>query len=283
MKHAELPNVSPDQLRERAWKSIETASRLLEHDTDAAAREVAFAGECILKARYCTKNRKPEYPGNREARKALGFPEQLFKHDLEILLTATNDVNIKTSSYHNIDWSRLTNWQTDFRYVPVDTVPSEQVAAQIEETRKLYFAVNELDLVEATLRFARVYELTCGRANLIALTQGREHGEWELWVSAWKYPSGAGDSTANVDLLFLRETDEHLASYVILTRLFDPSHGFVQHCNQVVTIPPGASNFVVHIAGNLIYPFPTPPPLFAVRSASLSREQAAAWVSAAAP
>ena len=78
--------MTPEQLRARTWKNIESSRKLLDSDADYAAQTVGYAVEYALKARFCTRRGWPDFPDTLKQAKQRGSPERLFTHDLETLL-----------------------------------------------------------------------------------------------------------------------------------------------------------------------------------------------------
>ena len=182
--------MTPEQLRARAWKNIESARQLLESDPDYAAQTVGYAAEFALKARFCTRRGWPDFPDSREEVKKRGAPERLFTHDLETLLKYTDDVAVKTSSIHNLNWARASDWSVDQRYTPVGTLTQEQAKAQIDETETLFMELVLWEILEKLVQVEKEQSAARGPFNFFGLVLDRESAGWSVWFAAWGMPQG---------------------------------------------------------------------------------------------
>jgi hypothetical protein len=172
--------MTPEQLRARAWKNIDSARRVLDSDPDYAAQTVGYAAELALKARFCTRRGWADFPESREEARNRGAPDRLFTHDLEALLRYTDDVAIKTSSMHNVNWARASDWSVDQRYTPVGTLSQEQAKAQIDETEKLFMELVLWEIVEKLVQVEVEQASIRGPFNFFALVFDRESGGWAV-------------------------------------------------------------------------------------------------------
>jgi len=182
--------MTPEQLRARAWKCIESARRLLDSDPDYAAQTVGYAAELALKARFCTRRGWSDFPSNPREAKKRGGPDRLFKHDLDELLKYTDDIAIKTSSMHNVNWPRASDWSVDRRYTPVGTLTQEQAKAQIDETEKLFIELALWETLEKLVQVEIEQAHVRGPFNFFGLVWDQESGGWAAWFAAWGTPAG---------------------------------------------------------------------------------------------
>jgi hypothetical protein len=185
--------MTPQELRERAWKNIESARKLLDSDPDLAAQTVGFAAEYTLKARYCTRNGWSDFPDDRAELKARGAPAKLFTHDLDELLKFTDDLRIKTTTMHNVGWNRAADWDVERRYQPVGTQSREKVEAQVNETEKLFIELAHWEIVEKLREIEIDQAKQQGPFNFFAFVLDRELGGWAVWLATWRWCCGPRD------------------------------------------------------------------------------------------
>lgn len=182
--------MTPEQLRVRAWKNIESARRLLDSDPDYAAQTVGYALEYALKARFCTRRGWLDFPDSREEAKKRGGLERLFTHDLDMLLKYTHDIAIKTSSMHNVNWQRASDWSVDQRYTPIGTLTLEEAKAQIDETEKLLIELAHWEILEKLVQVEIEQAKVRGPFNFFGLVSDSESGGWAVWFAAWGTSAG---------------------------------------------------------------------------------------------
>lgn len=176
--------MTPQELRARAWQNIKSARLLLDSDPDHAAQTVGFAAELALKARYCTVNNWADFPDNRRELKKRGAPERLFSHDLDRLLEHSRAVSIKTTSMHQVNWARASDWSVDQRYSAIGTMSKEKAAAQIEETVKLFIELVNWEILAALQRVEISESKLRGRFTFFALVWDHKSKRWEVWIAA---------------------------------------------------------------------------------------------------
>jgi len=182
--------MNPEQLRVRAWKNIESARKVLDSDPDYAAQTVGYAAEFALKARFCTRRGWPDFPDSPKEAKARGAPERLFTHDLEPLLKYTDDIAIKTSSMHNVNWERVSDRSVDQRYTPVGTLTRDQVEAQINETEKLFIELVLWEIIEKLVLVETEQAQRRGPFNFFSLVLDPQSSGWVVWFAAWGTMAG---------------------------------------------------------------------------------------------
>lgn len=259
--------MTPEQLRTRAWKSIESARRLLESDPDYAAQTVGYAAEFALKVRFCTRRGWADFPDSREEAKKRGAPERLFTHDLETLLNYTDDVAIKTSSMHRVNWERASDWSVDQRYTPVGTLTSEQAKAQIDETEKLFIELVLWEILEKLVHVEFEQAAIRGPFNFFGLVLDRESGGWGVWFAAWGTPIGvkqrfgatvsAIQKVLDADLLATLKTFRILHPYMPVLQSFYTTLS-VQHQARCIT------------SRNVVVGMPAMPPAYVITCVNLT-------------
>lgn len=222
--------MTPKELRQKAWSNIESAASLFETGKfDDASYLVGYAAEYLLKARYCTRKGWTDFPGNRTEAKNRGAPDKLLSHDLDKLLTLSEDIAIKTTSMHNIDWVLVSDWTSEQRYKPLGATSEQKAAAQITEIQHLY---DELALYEI-LEKIRPIEIKLseekGPFDLFAIGYGFVRGiGWELLISAWWMSK---NPTASIELIkekISAEIDDDLLEVLSDIVYQDPRSNWVQ-------------------------------------------------------
>src|SRR5687767_11014595 len=145
--------MTPEQLRVRAFKFIETARSIVAGDPDYASHTVGYALEFVLKARFCSKVGLAAFPDDRKEAKRLQVAHAL-THDFDALLKLTDDEGISRARTPNVEWSVAFEWGVEGRYTPVGHRSIEQASAQIVATEEVceelcrYEAMDRLQKVE---------------------------------------------------------------------------------------------------------------------------------------
>lgn len=140
--------------------------------------------EFTLKARLCTRRGWATFPDSPAEAKQRGAPERLFTHDLEQLLRYTNDIAIKTTSLHGVNWKRASDWSVDQRYTPVGTLTAKDVSVQIEETQKLFVELVLWEILEQLVKVEAEQSAIRGPFNFFALVRDPQVDGWAVWFAA---------------------------------------------------------------------------------------------------
>jgi hypothetical protein len=183
-------SITPQELRENARQKLASAETTFNNgDADNAANLAGLAVESMLKARFCTRHKWLDFPAEvKELRKRAKANKlsDVVTHDLDTLLTLSDDTRLKQSSFHNIDWARVTDWDVEQRYYPPGTCARSEVAAQITESKKLVGELTLYEILEALVATERELSESMGQFNLFAFVEHEKgQGKWAAWISAW--------------------------------------------------------------------------------------------------
>ena len=177
--------MTPEELRERAFKDIETAKVILAADPDRASYLVGYALEFVLKARFCTKVGLGDFPDDRKEAKRLQIAHA-FTHDLDDLLKLTDRERITRGGMVNVDWAAASDWGVERRYTPVGNRSVEQVSTQIAETEKVCVLLCHYEILERLLRIEDDLTRTRGPFNLFAFCKKNSSQSEEISLSSWE-------------------------------------------------------------------------------------------------
>lgn len=142
-------DMTPSQLRVRAYKNLESAKLLLPTDPDNASNLLGQAVELALKARYCTRRGLGDFPETLQALRAAGIGE-IATHDLDQLLTLARGVFIVKTG--NVNWNNASDWHVGQRYHPVGSVVRSTAQAQFDETWSVLDSLSLYELLESLMR-----------------------------------------------------------------------------------------------------------------------------------
>ena len=175
-----LKLMTPAEMRKRAWRSLGTADVVINHgDADTAAYLAGQAAELALKARYCAKEGLPNLPTDRKELQR----HKLNEHRLQELLKLSDSESVQRGALDLIDWPRVSEWHNEDRYKPVGHVSLEQATVRVAQTKRLFHALVDYEIVEA---LAKVESLLAGEGvvfNLFAWLRG-EDGKWKLTIAS---------------------------------------------------------------------------------------------------
>ncbi len=206
--------MTPQQFREKARQNLADARALLPTSAENAAYLAGYAVEFVLKARYCSLRKWPQFPVNVSElkkwneRDGVEMKDKLFVHDLEALLRLSDTVQLKTLSFQRIDWDRACDWSEQIRYQPVASIAYADAEALITEVEKV---VNELIIFEVLQVLCSIeidLSLRYGLFHCFGLVIHPETKQWVLLV-AWCARNNDEWHTRECELV--RQLDELLA------------------------------------------------------------------------
>ena len=174
-----VKEMTPAEMRKRAWRSLDTAEAVLRHgDSDVAAYLAGQAAELALKSRYCAANGLASLPtGRKELQK-----HKLNEHRLDELLELSDSIKVQRTALDSIDWARVSEWHNEDRYRPFGSVSPERAAARIEQTRRLFTALVHHEVVTALSKAESQLAAEGVVFNLFAWLQG-DDGKWRVSIA----------------------------------------------------------------------------------------------------
>jgi hypothetical protein len=215
--------MTPEQMRVRAFKNIESAKALLESDPDLASYTVGYALEYVLKARFCSKVGLVAFPVDLKDAKRLQVAHA-FTHNLDTLLRLTDDEGVSRGTEADVDWAAAADWGVERRYTPVGDRSADQAAKQIAATERvciklcLYEVIDRLQRVEVEAARER------GPFNFFAFCRSRSFPWWELLVAFWALDDGErADREDYIDDLITKHLDRQLEEFIGGIRFISPS------------------------------------------------------------
>jgi len=176
--------MTPEQLRVRAFKSIETAKLIVENDPGQASYTVGYALEYVLKARFCSKVGLASFPDDRQEAKRLQVLHA-FSHDLDHLLKLTDDQGITGGGMRNVDWSVASDWGVERRYEPVGSRIVDSVRFQIVETEKVCIELCQYELLDRLRTLEIEISSERGPFNFFAYWLNADKQRWEVAIAFW--------------------------------------------------------------------------------------------------
>jgi HEPN domain-containing protein len=126
--------ISRNELRRIARARLKDAEALYAAGRyDGALYLCGYAVELALKARICRTLKWDEFPSSP---KEFASYQSFRTHSLLVLL-ALSGVERKVRARHVVEWSAVTVWNAESRYIPVGTTPQSIALAMIEGARVL--------------------------------------------------------------------------------------------------------------------------------------------------
>jgi hypothetical protein len=219
------------ELRDRAWKDIESARHLLASDPDRAAYLAGYAIELLLKGKYADAQSWTDYPDLAEIRKRGG--KQLIQHDLDELVSLAKAEGLRTGGMLDINWDVIRNWNVSQRYTPVGTLRSVDVEIQLQETEKAYHQIVDYMVLDKLVLIETTLTGEYGLFNLFAFVENVHTAGWELWYSAWARPNGPTLLTDHVETRLNTALDEDLREAIGRVQAFHPDAPVVRSFNRM--------------------------------------------------
>ncbi len=126
--------IARNNLRKIARAKLKDAEILYKNRRyDSAIYLCGYAVEAILKARIC---RTLKWSGFPETRGEFQSYQSFRTHNLEVLLNLSG-VREKILDEYSTEWTDVSKWSPEMRYLPVGTTRQSDVLKMIEGTRVL--------------------------------------------------------------------------------------------------------------------------------------------------
>jgi len=268
--------MTPYDLRMKAKKYIEDAKLLLDSSPANAFYLAGYAVEFTLKARLCVTRKWPRMPRslkecqNWNKRDGYDNKDRIFIHDLDELLSLSDSIRIKKSTFTKIDWERACTWNEQVRYEKDDSKSKEEASMYIDEVEKVVHELNMLDLLTILLDIEIRVSKKYGSFHCFALIK-RIDGHWDILFSYISRTQDIFDKrhAETVDLL-RTEIDSDLKSNItqnlnigydapILSGLYALLNSFFGGLEH---------SFYSSLSDNITVGFPSFPPAYVITAAN---------------
>ena len=124
------------------------------------------------------------FPEDRREAKRLQI-DNAFTHDLERLLTLTDQERIIRSEVPEVDFDAAFDWEVERRYTPVGTKSTDEVFKQIEATERVCQKLFLYELIEKLTDIEIEAAEVRGPFNFFALCRSTSFPWWELVIAFW--------------------------------------------------------------------------------------------------
>lgn len=208
------------ELRERAWKDIESARLLLDSDPDRAAYLAGYSLELMLKGRYAALRSWSDYPERPEITRR--GAKEVLDHRLDNLLKLAQAETLKNGAMLDIDWGRASSWDVAQRYTPPGTLARDKVSAQIDELEKVYHQVVDFMVLDKLVELESSLTEEFGLFNFFAYVRNARTQGWELWYAVWARPNGPVLLTESVEARLDATMDPDLRAAIGHVQAFHP-------------------------------------------------------------
>lgn len=241
------------ELRERAWKDLESARLLLDSDPDRAAYLAGYALELMLKGRYAALKKWQDYP-ERDEIKRRGSRE-ILDHDLHALVALAKAETIKTGAMLDVDWTKAATCKVDQRYTPAGTLERSEVSERLDQIEKIYHQVVDFMVWDQPIQLETALTLEFGLFNFFGYVRNAVTQGWEVWFSAWARPGGAALRIDTVEERVTASLDADLREAVAKVQAFHPEAPVIRAFYQTAMMTGALLHARVMFKGALVIPF----------------------------
>jgi len=221
-------------LRDRAWKDIESARVLLDSDPDRAAYLAGYGLELMLKGRYADLKAWTDYPERQEIKRR--GAQEILDHDLDKLVALAKAEGLRTGAMLDTDWDRIRNWDVAQRYTPVGTLQRTDVEAQLNEIEKAYHQIVDYMVLDKLVELESALTDRFGLFNFFGFVQNVRTTGWELWYAMWARPGGPKLLTEEVEAELARVLEDDLKASIARVQAFHPDAPVVRAFNQMAAM-----------------------------------------------
>ncbi|HCT56760.1 MAG TPA: hypothetical protein DGD08_06055 [Gemmatimonas aurantiaca] len=252
------------ELRERAWKFLESARALCESDPDTAAYLGGYSLELMLKQRYASIKNWTDLPGV-DVIKARGSRE-ILSHDLNELLVLARAEVLKSGAMLDVEWDMIANWTVDQRYQALGSQSAGKVRERLNGLERAFHQLADFALLDQLQDVESKVRDQVGPFRFLALVRNHETEGWYLLASSKSADFTCEQIGKRILASMVEVVDHDLCSSVAFVSVQPAQHPLVKACVESFGIEPLDRGSHVMIKSSIVIPYGMLPDLYILTS-----------------
>lgn len=270
--------MKPFEFRTKALKQIEAAKTLLDTSPEIAWYTAGYAIEFMLKARLCVARDWTQFPSSFQqleewnTKAGITTKEKIFIHDLDKLLTISDSLQIKTSSYLKIDWNSACTWNEQVRYKPNDSISRNEATAYINEIELAVKQLYILELINSCLKIEEKLTAKYGLFHCFAIVENKTG--WCV-IASWIAKNEEDLNKREKELLDMLDNkiDNDLQKMITGKHFLPCYHPLLQGLYQLLRFTGGIRHSPSSVvSNNTVFGYPQFPPGYIITAGNWSEE-----------